>query len=144
MPVAGYRGTSEQRFWVKVRKTDTCWLWIGGVTSAGYGMFWVPPNNVTAHRCSWELAYGPIPQGQWVLHRCDVPLCVNPKHLFLGDQTVNMRDMAMKGRYPRKLTDTDVLEIRVSKDAQKEIARVYNITQSTVSKIKRNMIWRHI
>lgn len=98
------------RFWSKVSKTNTCWLWTGsrdrhprgkGLT---YGTFGVGSRtdkscrHIKAHRVSWDLAYGAIPQGVMVLHRCDVPHCVRPDHLFLGKQADNMADMMKKGR----------------------------------------------
>lgn len=96
------RQTVSQRFWSKVAKTDSCWLWKAGVNK-GYGQFAFSihkhvPWMRQAHRVAWELSNGSIPAGLSVLHRCDVPLCVNPAHLFLGTHTDNMRDMVAKGR----------------------------------------------
>jgi hypothetical protein len=71
-----------------------CWLWDGWVNGRGYGRF----GKGLAHRISWELHRGPIPAGMNICHKCDVPPCVNPDHLFLGTQTDNMRDCARKGR----------------------------------------------
>ena len=89
----------EQRFWTKVRKTDGCWLWTGGVFQAnGYGQVSVNRRPDLAHRVAWRLSRGPIPVGKWVLHHCDNHRCVRPDHLFIGDQFANMRDMAAKGR----------------------------------------------
>lgn len=76
-----------------------CWLWIGGVASKGYGRFNIGNREqVQAHRFSWELHYGKIPDGLWALHRCDNPPCVNPEHLFLGTCRDNHQDMIQKGR----------------------------------------------
>lgn len=94
------RGTPADRFWAKVRKTNTCWLWIGATIKGGYGSFGGIKCKVgMAHRFSWTLHNGPIPAGLDVLHRCDTPPCVNPEHLFLGTQTDNSRDMVQKGRH---------------------------------------------
>lgn len=92
-------GPFEERFWAKVDKGDGCWEWTGGRANRGYGH--VEPvrgQNRSAHRVSWELTNGPIPDGLWVLHRCDNPPCVRPSHLFLGTHADNMRDMEAKGR----------------------------------------------
>lgn len=75
-----------------------CWIWTGNVNALGYGRFWVEGGLEYAHRCSWELHRGQIPDGANVLHRCDQPHCVNPDHLFLGSQADNMEDMRRKGR----------------------------------------------
>jgi hypothetical protein len=71
-----------------------CWLWIGASYSNGYGTI----DNTGAHRVSFEIYNGKIPEGMQVLHRCDVRPCVNPEHLFLGDRFINMRDMNNKKR----------------------------------------------
>ena len=92
-------------FWSKVNKTETCWLWTGGTNGRGvkgveYGLFKIPKTrkNMTAHRFAFTLANGAIESHQWVLHKCDNPLCVNPDHLFLGDVKANVADMISKGR----------------------------------------------
>jgi hypothetical protein len=91
--------TMEARFWAKVQKTSDCWLWTGG-KSSGYGVLTKPKNagKVYAHRYSYELHFGPFDPTLLVCHTCDNPFCVRPDHLFLGDQTANMRDMTSKGR----------------------------------------------
>lgn len=98
--------TTKQRFWSKVDRNGPahpelgtrCWVWTAS-TAAGYGNFCVRrPLNVGSHRFSWELSNGPIPEGLWVLHRCDNRRCVNPAHLFLGTAKDNVRDMIAKGR----------------------------------------------
>ena len=95
--------TMENHFWAKVDKTDTCWLWTGGKDTGGYGALRVKAprlsnKKVRASRYSWELHNGPIPEGLWVLHTCDVRHCVNPAHLWLGTRQDNVDDMKAKGR----------------------------------------------
>lgn len=99
--------TPEQRiaaFWAKVDKSggdDACWIWTAFRLRAGYGLFKWYGKDTGAHRVSWELAHGAIPDGLWVLHNCpggDNPACVNPAHLWLGTQQDNTDDMVKKGR----------------------------------------------
>lgn len=74
-----------------------CWLWIGALR-AGYGNFWYKGKNESAHRVSWLLHNGKIPDEKCVLHKCDMPSCVNPDHLFIGTQRDNVIDAVSKGR----------------------------------------------
>ena len=75
-----------------------CWLWMGALGSWGYGVIWGDGRLKRAHRVAFELYVGPIPEGMDVCHKCDVTWCVNPEHLFLGDDSDNQRDRALKGR----------------------------------------------
>lgn len=86
----------EIKFWKYVNKTEGCWLWAGG-QSKGYGQINTPEKKY-AHRFSWEIHNGPIPAGMCVLHKCDVPFCVRPDHLFLGTDADNSRDRIQKRR----------------------------------------------
>lgn len=90
----------EDRFWEKVEKTEGCWLWTAANGGPGkYGQFAIHAHyHEGAHRVSYVLNVGPIPEGMGVLHRCDVPLCVRPDHLFLGTAADNIADMLAKGR----------------------------------------------
>lgn len=88
----------EKRFWDKVNTSGECWLWTASVDTKDYGKFYLAPRLQSAHRVSFMLAYGEIPEGLMVLHRCDVPRCVRPIHLFLGTASDNAQDMLHKGR----------------------------------------------
>ncbi len=95
--------TMEERFWAKVQlgSSEECWIWQAALKRDGYGLFRVESYVAmrSAHRVSWEIAFGEIPTGMQVLHRCDNPPCVNPSHLWLGTQQDNIRDMNEKGRH---------------------------------------------
>ena len=101
-----------QRFWNKVEKTDGCWLWTGARSTClsrknalVYGHMRIDGKYKKAHRVSYELHFGEIPKGKIVMHSCDTPLCVNPKHLSLGTKKMNGADMARKNRsYNQKKT----------------------------------------
>lgn len=86
-------------FWENVNKEDGCWLW-NGDRKNGYGRVSVGGQQLYAHRVSWQLTNGQIPNGMFICHHCDTPLCVRPDHLFLGTPADNVRDMRQKGRYP--------------------------------------------
>ncbi len=94
--------TLTARFWAKVVPAvgDECWGWNASRNNKGYGVVGFPSKagKVYAHRVSWEIHYWPIPDGLFVLHRCDNPICCNPRHLFLGTSADNVRDMIEKGR----------------------------------------------
>jgi len=157
---------AADRFWSKVDKSpEGCWLWNGSIDPYGYGRIGVgsevdkTAKVVKVHRFSWELAHGPIPPGEHygttcVLHRCDVPACVNPAHLFLGTQTDNMRDMRKKKRGNigekngrSRLTVTAVKTIRKSyaNGIQREvIAEQFSIAPKYISDIVNRKRWRHV
>lgn len=133
-----------RRFWIRVDKTETCWLWTGALHDAGYGSLRGPQGQtVTAHRVSWELHFGAVPDGLMVLHHCDVRHCVNPQHLFLGTAADNTQDMMAKGRHrrgqaPMKHSDAVVREIRdLAKDGMtyQAIADRYDTDSSYVSRL---------
>lgn len=148
----------EVRFWRHVEKLegdDACWNWRAHRDDKLYGLFGVRAGKtVYAHRFSWELANGPIPDGLWVLHKCDNPSCVRPKHLFLGTHQDNMKDQAAKGRTTRgeldgmaKLTASQVVEIRTLLDRGRkgvDLARTFSVSIATISRIKHRIRWQHL
>ncbi len=149
----------EERFWSKVDKAgpDECWLWTGALNNKGYGCVGVNgAHSKCSHRVSYELLVGPIPEDKHVLHRCDVPNCVNPSHLFLGTQTDNMQDAARKGRtrgaqgeqhWRSKLTQEIADEIRHRYTTEKitlnKLGEQYGVTGSTVWYILKRRIWNY-
>lgn len=152
-----HRGSPEERYLKYVIKKDGCWGWRGS-KSGGYGFIKIDGRYTSAHRFSWELCYGKIPEGDGyhgtcVLHKCDNRECSNPDHLFLGSHMDNMQDMMDKGRrrekekWGVKLTSEDVKEIKKNlsqKTNQAALARKYGVDKSVITRIKQNKIWVHI
>lgn len=88
-----------ERFWARVDVVvGSCWVWTGAVGDHGYGRITEKGKRYRAHRMAWLINCGEIPEGLSVLHKCDNPSCVNPDHLFLGTQKVNIADGIQKGR----------------------------------------------
>ena len=123
-----------ERFWNKVnrRGPDDCWEWTAASKSGKwrYGILGQPERGSApelAHRVSWELHHGPIPDGMNVLHRCDNPPCVNPNHLFLGTLKDNTHDMLKKRRHVEKLLPAQIAEIiqryRAGNVSQQQLAK---------------------
>lgn len=161
------------RFWKYVDKDGPvpphvpdigpCWVWLAGKQTNGYGAF-TPPRggHIAAHRFSYALNVGPIPDGIWVLHRCDNRVCVRPSHLFLGDRDANTEDMIAKGRQGHanrpgknagsrhgmsKLNDQSVIEIR-RRRAEGEtcvsLARAFDVSDGLITMIVKRRRWAHI
>lgn len=98
-PVRPRSRPPQERFWSLVDKSGDCWNWRGSPTTNGYGrMMTIGGLRVGAHRISWTIHNGPIPDGLMVCHRCDNPRCVRPDHLFLGTAYDNNIDSFVKGR----------------------------------------------
>jgi len=125
-----------------------CHIWIGALTGAGYGAVKVASKTERAHRISWQRRNGSIPDGRLVMHRCDVPACVNLDHLFLGSTQDNMDDRSRKGRTHSKLNPTDIERIsdvwRVGGHSQKEMASYFGLHPSTIYSVINRTSWNHI
>jgi len=139
----------EKQFMEKVVKTDTCWIWKASKSDRGYGNYKTKDLKIMrAHRASYEIYKGIIPNGMLVCHTCDNPSCVNPDHLFLGTPKDNMDDMKKKGRSKYKNRDSgkigvkltssqvnEIIELRRKKIRAKEIAKIYGICPAYVYEI---------
>ena len=160
----------EERFWPKVQvgAIDECWPWVGGRTKSGYGTFGLGSmadgtrRGVMAHRFSYELHNGPIPDGLFVCHHCDNPPCVNPAHLFAAPPRMNTLDMHRKGRGfipvgpalsgeespASKLTESQVIEMRALYEGGEHrlpvIAMRFGVSKSNVHMIVKRKTWRHL
>ena len=155
-----YPESFTERFWKKIEKRndDECWVWTASCAGKGYGQIKPPVGygrrNLYAHRVSYLLCVGPIPDGLEVCHHCDNPKCCNPKHLFAGTRAANAKDMSNKMRSTWgvrsgtcKLTEFDVRKIRemlVQNVPQQKIAKSFNISQIQVSRIKCGKQWTNL
>jgi hypothetical protein len=154
--VAGHRARAmplaERLEYSSIPVTESgCLLWFGASQDEGYGTLVRDGKYLLAHRVAWELAFGPIPDGMRVCHKCDCPPCINPAHLFLGTDADNQADCAAKGRARRGasngravLTEDDVRAIRLSSDTQEILAAMYGVHQGTISDAKTGKRWRHV
>ncbi len=145
--------TTEERFWSRIEKTDSCWLWTGLVNDAGYGMIGVDKKLVRAHRYSYWLHYGewPLPVGR---HTCDNPKCVRPDHIVAGTHQDNMADRCKRKRHAfgervgtARLTSEQVREIKQllkSGARQSDVADAFAISASHVSRINTGSQWKEI
>jgi hypothetical protein len=136
-------------------RVNECWLWNGYLDKDGYGTFAVTHKHTKkAHRYSYELNVGPIPQGLCVCHRCDTPSCVRPGHLFVGTMTDNDADRDSKGRQAKgessgtsRFTNEqirDMRNLRAQGLTQQAIAELFNTAQPVVSRIVLMKAWKHI
>jgi len=145
--------TNVEAFWSRVGmvEEDACWPWTGSKTERGYGVYApLPGVLLRAHRVAYALHNGGIDDSMLVCHRCDNPSCCNPKHLFLGTGSDNMRDMVAKGRNKpisgernpsAKLTTEQVRAIYLDPRTNVEIAAAYGVAGSLASLIRRRKVW---
>lgn len=143
---------------------DGCWNWTASTNQKGYGRLKTTEGLISAHRLSYAHYIGPIDEGMHVLHACDNPRCVNPKHLWLGTNMDNVADCMAKGRvtgylhspvffkkgasnHIAKLTDKKVLDIRkriANGEEQQALAKEYGVSKACVTKIHFRRTWTHI
>jgi len=153
---------TPQRFWSKVNKTDTCWLWTGARSTSGYGRFVWEKWRWQAHRFSWVAVNGPIPSGLFALHKCDVRACIRPDHLFLGTQKDNMMDCSSKKRqslqtHPErtqgenhnmaKLNENQVRRIRKLREEGVTLLTLsiqFGVCNQQIGKIVNRRAWPHV
>lgn len=163
-----FTANEAERFWAKVEKGESCWLWTASKTDKGHGVFGTRGRTYKAHRLAYADSHESIPHGQCVLHNCpggDHPACVNPTHHYLGTRAENNRDMVAKGRhvpggtysqagYRRgvahhgaKMTPATVRKIRRMRElgaTYKDIGARFKIDPSAAYKIANRLSWRHV
>lgn len=149
--------TSKRGGSVVPEPNSGCWLWDGTADKHGYGYFSYGGRRVFAHRAAFASRFRVLDSHEHVCHRCDVPACVNPDHLFLGDQRANMADKKAKGRVraPKgeksgraKLTEAQAQEIlRLHAEGavpQVHIARAFGISRRAMREITDGRNWKHL
>lgn len=158
----GFSASFPQRFFAKIEYTESCWLWTGYIMPTGYAHICtgVTGYSVLAHRASWLLHFGPIPEGVEVCHDCDqlyprgdvtYRRCVNPAHLFAAVHRDNMLDLREKSRsqigelaWNNKLTEAEVQQICSSAATCSQLAAQFGISRGHVSRIKNRKTWFHL
>lgn len=143
-------GSLQDRFFSRFVKLDSgCWQWRAHTDKDGYGVLPGDRQNTRAHRLSYEIHAGPIPNGLIVCHHCDNPGCVNPDHLFVGTQKDNAQDALKKKRHyvgekngRSKLTEENVKEILNSNMNGQQLADKFDVTRSTINNVRRGETWQ--
>jgi hypothetical protein len=143
-----------ERFWEKVEKTETCWLWTGGLLKTGYGSIRDNGKALRAHRVAYELLVGQIPDGMLLRHSCDNPKCVNPAHLIPGTAAQNSQDALDRGRaivgeahHNAKIPNHAIATIRAALAAGvpgKYLAKQFGVDPTVISRIKLNKKWKYV
>ena len=143
-------GSLQDRFFSRfVKLANGCWQWRSHTDKDGYGILPGAHRSIRAHRLSYEIHKGAIPEGMIVCHRCDNPGCVNPDHLLVGTQKDNAQDALRKGRHyvgekngRSKLTEENVKEILTSELNDRQLADKFGVTRSTISSVRRGKSWQ--
>jgi hypothetical protein len=150
MPRAIYPHKSiEEHFWSKVNITDffECWDWLGYRNNLGYGRLSFKGRMTLAHRLSYTLSVGNIPDGLLCLHRCNNPACCNPAHLYIGTDQDNTNDKVKAHRQYAKLSEKQVVEIiRLLKTGatQRDIADRFSTSRANIATINTGLTWKYI
>lgn len=135
-----------------IKRKNGCWEFTGTKYKRGYGILYIKKRKVRASRFSYEHFFGKFPKEKNVCHHCDNPSCVNPNHLFLGTQKENMQDCSRKGRTLKgessptsKLKLKEVLKIKSFKNKRGiDLAKIYKVSPSTISAIRKERLWKHV
>lgn len=149
------RPHTQESFWsrVGVQGDDDCWNWTGCQIRDAYGQIRYQGRKWYTHRLAYTLTHGAIPDGLVVRHRCDNPLCCNPRHLELGSQADNNRDRDERGRHvslsgeasaSSKLSESQVKEIYLSSGSEKDLAAHYGVAPTTIGDIRRRHSWKKV
>ncbi len=150
------------RFWSYVEKTDGCWIWRGSVCAlrGGYGQINIRGKVLKTHRVAYALEIAEVPDGLFVCHHCDNPICVRPSHLFVGTCADNVNDAWKKGRLPlpkdapigeshhsAKLSSADVIDAREAHkkgSRNNDLAKKYGVTPTAMSNLLRGKTWKSV
>jgi len=159
--------TYSERFWkrIKTGNPDECWPWSGAHNEHGYGSVCKDGVLRKAHRVAWELTFGKIPEGKWVLHKCDNPPCCNPNHLYIGTIVENTKDAIERKRFrsgdqhwmkkhigsanPNTKLKEETVRLVLLEASQKllnanQISKKFNIPRTTLRRIIDRVTWKHV
>lgn len=130
---------------------DGCIYWTGAIGNRGYGVCCLHKKIGAAHRLAYQTFVGPIPDGLFVCHTCDVRHCINPKHLFVGTQDDNMKDKVKKVRHSHgevhgmaKLTEEQARLALESHAPNSTLAELFGVTRDHVAAIRNGKVWKHL
>ena len=143
----------------KVVRQEGCWDWKGWMTGQGYGGIYFDSKTIGAYKASWIINNGMVPDGKWILHKCDNRICSNPDHLYLGTSSQNAIDRINRTALPKnmftcgenhpsaKLKTADVIRIKeliALGVPSTRLAKEYKVNDQTISKIKHKQSWKHL
>lgn len=152
----------ETRFWKLVDKSNYCWLWKGTKSRKGYGRFVLSVNGhkqnfVAAHRYSYILEHGSIPNGLMICHKCNNPACVRPDHLYAGTNSDNMQDSIRSGTFPPRYGEHNgisKLSYKIVKEARERykqgnigfwrLAKEYGVSKPAMMNAIKGKTWKHV